>query len=50
MVEKCGMLRKLRDLRDLVFDAKFDGAWVRFACYSCHLLISTELLPNILSL
>ena len=30
MVENYSVLRKLRDFRDLIFDAKYNGVWVRF--------------------
>lgn len=31
------VLRELRDLRDLIFDAEYQGAWVRFTAslYTC---------------
>ena len=39
MGEKCVTLRKLRDFRDLIFDAKFNGVWVRFSSLIIRLFL-----------
>ena len=33
MMEHLDVLRRLRDLRDLIFDAKYQGFWVRPTAY-----------------